>query len=133
MTQEAKNDYVFPVDAFPSTLTDEHKRDVLRDQPRVLFLKFNLPILVEKISSKDPKASLESLAAELKALLKIFIEIFESDKLEELNVLRLSIRQLGFSGKARILTIISNCKELDDEKRNAMKKIVLDETRPERV
>lgn len=101
-----------------------------QDSARIQFLKTTLPVLVEKISSRDNKASLESLSVELKDLLKIFTEIFESNKTEEMNVLRLSMKELGFSGKARILTTITNCQTIDDEKRNEIKKFVLEETRP---
>jgi|GEM_PF-4773060 len=122
-TQPSDPFYIANAETTPNELVMHGKQD----SPRIQTLKVLLPILVAKISDKDPKASLVSLDAELKELLRFFREIMENNEVRDLNVLKLSLRQLGVSGHARLQATIRNCQEISEETRELMRKIVLEE------
>ncbi|NTW27566.1 MAG: hypothetical protein HGA36_04535 [Candidatus Moranbacteria bacterium] len=121
---------VQPGDKFYMDVTTTENELVMhgkQEKPRIYFLKIALMALVEKISTKDPDASFKTLKVELSEILRLFNEIFTDNNQEEMNVLKLSLRKLGFSGKARLLSIIEDCLTINGEKKKLMKKMVLEE------
>jgi hypothetical protein len=98
-----------------------------QDSPRIQFLKAKLPLLTKQISSTKPSVSVITLRAELREFLKFFREIFNGNKPAEKLVLQISIRELSTSGRAHLLSTITECGEIDDELKRVMIKFILDE------